>query len=149
MTRTLPSTEGQASLRRRVLIVDDALTVRAYARQILEADGFQVTEAVNGMEGLERALAERPDLLLVDVNMPKMDGYAMLRQVRVQPDLRDTPAIMISTEAAEDDRQRALLAGASWYVVKPARPDILIKAARLLTGRALTLPMPGDWQQHH
>ncbi|MCG5242811.1 response regulator [Azospirillum doebereinerae] len=123
-----------------VLVVDDAATVRAYTRQVLESDGFTVEEAVNGIEGLERALARPPDLLIVDVNMVKMDGYAMLRVLRRDPVLRDVPAIMVSTEAKDRDREQALLAGANWYIVKPARPDALTAAARLLTGQPVKGP---------
>jgi two-component system chemotaxis response regulator CheY len=123
----------------RVLVVDDAVTVRAYTRQVLTGDGFAVEEAVNGIEGLEKALAVPPDLLIVDINMTKMDGYSMLRVLRQEPDLRDLPAIMISTEAKDSDREQALLAGANWYFVKPVRPDALIAAARLLTGRLLAV----------
>ena len=126
--------------RRRVLVVDDAATVRAYSRKVLEADGFVVDEAVNGIDGLEHALASPPDLLIVDINMQKMDGYAMLRRLRQEPALRDVPAVMISTESKDSDRENALLAGANWYFVKPVRPDDLSAAARLLTGRAAVQP---------
>lgn len=119
----------------RVLVVDDAVTVRAYTRQVLEADGFLVDEAVNGIDGLEHALASTPDLLIVDINMQKMDGYTMLRRLRQEQTLRDVPVIMISTEAKDSDREKALLAGANWYVVKPVRPADLTAAVRLLTGR--------------
>ncbi|MDQ2103151.1 response regulator [Azospirillum isscasi] len=118
----------------RVLVVDDAVTVRAYTRQVLEAGGFAVDEAVNGIDGLEHALAATPDLLIVDINMQKMDGYTMLRRLRQDPALQDVPAIMISTESKDSDREKALLAGANWYFVKPVRPDDLTAAARLLTG---------------
>lgn len=121
----------------RVLVVDDAVTVRAFSRRVLEADGFVVDEAVNGIEGLERAMAVPPDLVIVDVNMRKMDGYTMLRVLRRDPGLRDVPAIMISTESKASDREQALLAGANWYIVKPPRPEVLVEAARLLTGRPL------------
>ncbi|MBK1838128.1 response regulator [Azospirillum sp. YIM B02556] len=121
----------------RVLVVDDAVTVRAFSRRVLEADGFVVDEAVNGIEGLERAMAAPPDLVIVDVNMRKMDGYTMLRVLRRDPGLRDVPAIMISTESKASDREQALLAGANWYIVKPPRPEVLVEAARLLTGRPL------------
>jgi Response regulators consisting of a CheY-like receiver domain and a winged-helix DNA-binding domain len=123
------------SRKRRVLVVDDAATVRAYSRQVLESDGFVVDEAVNGIDGLEHALANPPDLLIVDINMQKMDGYAMLRLLRQEPVLHDVPAVMISTESKDSDRENALLAGANWYFVKPVRPDDLTAAARLLTGR--------------
>lgn len=121
--------------KRRVLVVDDAVTVRAYTRQVLEADGFLVDEAVNGIDGLEQAMANPPDLLIVDINMQKMDGYAMLRVLRQEPALRDVPAVMISTEAKDRDREQARLAGANWYFVKPVTPGDLTEAARLLTGR--------------
>ncbi len=126
--------------RRRVLVVDDAATVRAYSRKVLEADGFAVDEAVNGIDGLEHALANPPDLLIVDINMQKMDGYAMLRRLRQEPALRDVPAVMISTESKDSDRENALLAGANWYFIKPVRPDDLTAAARLLTGRSADQP---------
>ena len=119
----------------RILVVDDAVTVRAFSRRVLEADGFVVDEAVNGIEGLERAMTAPPDLVIVDVNMRKMDGYTMLRVLRRDPALRDVPAIMISTESKDRDREQALLAGANWYIVKPPRPELLVEAARLLTGR--------------
>ena len=137
---TGPGDNDRRGDRRRVLVVDDAATVRAYSRKVLEADGFVVDEAVNGIEGLEHALANPPDLLIVDFNMQKMDGYAMLRRLRQEPALRDVPAVMISTESKESDRENALLAGANWYFVKPVRPDDLSAAARLLTGRAAGQP---------
>ncbi len=121
--------------RRRVLVVDDAATVRAYTRRVLEDDGFAVDEAVNGLDGLEHALSSPPDLLIVDINMQKMDGYTMLRALRREPGLHDVPAMMISTEARDSDREAALRAGANWYLVKPVRPGDLSAAARLLTGR--------------
>jgi two-component system chemotaxis response regulator CheY len=125
---------GPADGTRRVLIVDDALTVRLYYRQILERAGFAVDEASNGLEGLERAAEALPDLLLVDINMPKMDGYTMLRALRAAESTRAIPAVMISTEAEAHDAARAYESGANVYVIKPVRPDALIEFASLLTG---------------
>lgn len=118
------------------LIVEDASTVRMFLRDILEKAGFAVTEAMNGLEGLERALAATPppDLLMVDVNMPRMDGYALLRAIRVEPALRAVPAVVISTECQAQDATRAYEVGANLYLVKPSRPEILTAIARLLTG---------------
>jgi two-component system chemotaxis response regulator CheY len=84
---------------KRILIVDDAATVRMYHRAILESAGYAVDEAVNGIEALEKSLTNAYDLYLVDVNMPKMDGYAFLRELRGHTDLAQPPAVMISTEA--------------------------------------------------
>ncbi|MGV7030689.1 response regulator [Methylobacterium symbioticum] len=120
----------------RVLVVDDATTVRMYYRDVLESAGFTVEEAVNGFEGLEKAIAQSFDLLVVDVNMPKMDGYAFLRQGRALPELRAVPALMISTESAPQDRVRAYAAGANLYLVKPVQPQTLAEAARVMAGAA-------------
>lgn len=120
----------------RALVVDDATTVRLFHRQILEEAGFAVEEAMNGIEGLERALTADapPDLMLVDVNMPRMDGYAFVRAVRAEPSLCDVPAIMISTEREQSDADRAFKAGANLFLVKPVQPGQLARLARLLSG---------------
>ncbi len=118
------------------LIVDDATTVRMFLRDILERAGFAVTEAMNGLEGLERVLAATPppDLLMVDVNMPRMDGYAFLRAIRAEPSLCAIPAIVMTTESQEQDAQRAYDAGANLYLTKPGRPAALSAIACLLAG---------------
>jgi two-component system chemotaxis response regulator CheY len=121
---------------KRILIVDDAATVRMYHRAILESAGFAVDEAVNGIEALERALAAEYDLYLVDVNMPKMDGYAFLRELRGQAELAQAPAVMISTEAELADRTKAYVAGANFYMLKPIRPDMLMGHVRVLLGES-------------
>jgi two-component system chemotaxis response regulator CheY len=118
---------------RRVLVVDDAATVRMYHRQILEDAGFLVVEAINGIEAMEKALSDRFDLYLVDVNMPKQDGYGFLRELRSR-DLPQAPAIMISTEAGPQDKYRAYEAGANYYLIKPIKPEVLLSHCRLLLG---------------
>lgn len=118
------------------LVVDDAATVRLYHADILARHGFTVVQAANGVEGLEVAALEQPDLLVVDVNMPIMDGYSFLRAVRDEPALQAIPAIMISTEAQACDEEQAFAAGANLYLVKPVYPQRLGRLARMLTGRA-------------
>lgn len=118
----------------RILVVDDATTVRMYYRDVLEQAGFAVEEAANGFEGLEKAVAESFDLILVDVNMPKMDGYAFLRRGRTMPELQAVPAVMISTESGAQDRDRAYAAGANLYLVKPVRPEVLAEVATVMAG---------------
>lgn len=118
-----------------ILIVDDAATVRLYHRSILEAAGYGVHEAVNGVEALEKALRTSYDLYLVDVNMPLLDGYAFLRELRQRDTVRQSPAVMVSTEAQSDDRAKAYQAGANLYLVKPIRPDVLTAHVGLLLGQ--------------
>jgi two-component system chemotaxis response regulator CheY len=119
---------------KRILIVDDAATVRMYHRAILESAGYAVEEAVNGIEALEKALSTAYDLFLVDVNMPKMDGYAFLRELRSNTDLAQPPAVMISTEAEVVDRTKAYEAGANFYMLKPTQPDRLLGHVSILLG---------------
>jgi len=119
---------------KRILIVDDAATVRMYHRGILESAGYAVDEAVNGIEALEKALTDTYDLYLVDVNMPRMDGYAFLRELRGHTELAQPPAVMISTEAELLDRDKAYEAGANFYMVKPTRPESLTDHVRVLLG---------------
>ena len=119
---------------KRILIVDDAVTVRMYHRQLMEALGFEVEEAENGIEAIEKGLSGCFDLFLVDVNMPKMDGYRLVEEMRKTPDLCAIPVIMISTEASEQDMEKAYLSGANFYVVKPAKVDELQTYAALLAG---------------
>ena len=120
---------------KRVLIIDDAATVRMYHRNILQGAGYSVAEAVNGIEALEKALDNPFDLYLVDVNMPKLDGYGFLRELRSQ-DVPQAPAIMISTESSAGDRTRAYAAGANLYMVKPMKPEALLESVALLLGEA-------------
>lgn len=120
---------------KRILIVDDAATVRMFHRAILEAEGYQVEEAINGIEALEKCLQTPFDLYLVDINMPKLDGYGFLRELRGR-NILQAPAIMISTEAEDQDRQRAFEAGANAYLIKPSKPDKLLIQVRLLLGEA-------------
>lgn len=120
----------------RVLIIDDSTTVRLYHRHLVEALGCEVQEACNGLEGLEKALEASPafDLFLVDVNMPKMDGYRFVQEVRRSDAISATPTIMISTEAQGIDRERAYQAGANLYLFKPVRPEDLQSITALVAG---------------
>lgn len=117
-----------------ILIVDDAATVRMYHRDILEEAGYKVDEAINGIEALEKALITPYDLYLVDVNMPILDGYSFIRELREHADIPQAPAVMISTEAKASDQIKAFEAGANLYIVKPTRPEILLNHVRLLLG---------------
>lgn len=118
------------------MIVDDATTVRLYHRKLVEEAGWDVIEAENGMEALERSAGQQIDLMLVDVNMPIMDGYSYLRQLRGGEDNAAVPCVMISTEAQLIDSDKAFDAGANHYLVKPARPEQLLPILSLLRPEA-------------
>jgi len=118
-----------------VLVVDDAALVRLFYRDTLEQAGFTVAEALNGVEGLEKILSAPVDLVIVDINMPIMDGFTLLRRLRCRPHPDCTiPVLVTSTEAAASDRQAALEAGANFYLVKPVPPELLNRVAIMLSG---------------
>src|ERR1700742_258572 len=101
---------------KQILVVDDAGLVRRYYREILEIAGYEVEEALNGLEAMERLLTRTADLLVVDINMPQMDGLSFWRQLRQRPGaLGAIPALVASTEAEAQDRNAASAAGANYY----------------------------------
>lgn len=120
-----------------ILVVDDAALVRAYYRAILEEAGFRVGEALNGLEALETLLAGAVDLLVVDINMPQMDGVTFLRTLRQREgSIASIPALVTSTESAEADLAAARAAGANYYLVKPVEREQLVQFAQMLCGVA-------------
>ena len=130
--------EVVASAKARVLIVDDSSLVRLYYRSALEKAGFEVEQAINGIEAMERALSQPFDLVIVDVNMPRMDGFTFVRALRrVATDVASMPALMISTEAEMQDIAAARTAGANFYLVKPVSEVELVRHVCILTGAAL------------
>ena len=123
--------------RKTILVVDDAALVRVYYRSILEGAGFQVEEALNGLEALESLLARPADLLVVDINMPQMDGLTFLRVLREREEpIAAIPALVTSTESAAADFAAARAAGANFYLVKPVERERLVELARMLCGVA-------------
>jgi two-component system, chemotaxis family, chemotaxis protein CheY len=120
---------------KKVLVIDDASLVRLYYRAALEGAGFFVGEALNGIEALEHLFATSYDLLLVDVNMPKMDGLTFLRTLRGKSlPMSATPALVTSTESDPVRVAAARAAGANFYIVKPLSQETLVSYARLLCG---------------
>lgn len=115
-----------------VMVVDDSKTVRMYHGSLLREMGINVLEAENGMEALEKTLDNRVDLYLVDVNMPVMDGYSFVSELRKQPTGRFTPVIMITTQEAATDKMEAFKVGATLFETKPIKPDILKGYLQLL-----------------
>jgi two-component system, chemotaxis family, chemotaxis protein CheY len=119
----------------RVLVIDDGTLIRLYYRETLEAAGFKVAEAMNGIEALEKVLSERFDLVIVDINMPKMDGVSFLRALRSQEGSAGAlPALVISSESGERDADAARAAGANFYLVKPIPAADLALHVAVLTG---------------
>jgi DNA-binding response OmpR family regulator len=115
---------------RRILVVDDEPKIRMIVRGYLEADGFGVLEAADGPEGLRLALAEKPDLVVLDVMLPGLDGFAVLRRLR---EVSAVPVIMLTARVEELDRLAGFTAGADDYVTKPfSARELALRAAAVL-----------------
>jgi DNA-binding response OmpR family regulator len=117
----------------RVLVVDDDEDIRSLLRTLLERIGVTVLEAPDGREGLREFHAQRPDLVILDVSMPQLDGWQMLDRIR---DMSDVPILMLTARADELERVRGLHAGADDYVVKPFGKQELIARVQALLRRA-------------
>jgi two-component system, chemotaxis family, chemotaxis protein CheY len=118
-----------------ILVVDDASLVRLYYRSILEPAGYQVKEALNGLEAIETVLSSPIDMLIVDVNMPQMDGFTFVSTLRQKElPLAAIPVLITSTEAAQADFEAARAAGANFYLVKPIEPETLVEFAAMFCG---------------
>jgi len=118
-----------------ILIVDDSKTVRNLVAFIMKKEGFKVTSAEDGLDGLEKLYSmEKVDLIISDVNMPRMDGFTFIKTVREQETYRDVPIVILSTEGQEKDIQQGLGLGANLYMVKPAQPEKMVKNVRMLLG---------------
>ena len=119
-----------------VMIVDDASTVRMFHKMLVSTPDRIIEEAENGVEALEKAIGTQVDLFLVDVNMPKMDGYRLCKEIRRNDALRAVPIIMISTESANQDAERAYHCGANYYLPKPVDADMLKSVVSAVIGES-------------
>jgi two-component system chemotaxis response regulator CheY len=123
--------------RGRILVVDDSSLVRLYYQGALERAGFAIEEAINGIEATEKVLAHDFDLLIVDVNMPGMDGFSFVRDLRSRKEhIATLPILMITTEAGETDIADARAAGVNYYLVKPVSEADLVRHVAALAGAA-------------
>ena len=135
IARGLPS--GMEAGRKRILVVDDSLTVRELERKLLTSHGYEVELAVDGMEGWNLLRSGEYDLLVSDVDMPRMDGIELVSLLKRDPRLRSIPAMIVSYKDREEDRQRGLDAGADYYLTKGSfHDDTLVRAVRDLIGGA-------------
>ena len=111
---------------KRILIIEDQEDNRRIMHDVLSASGFESLEAITGEEGLAVAEREKPDLILMDIQLPKMDGYEVTRRIKVNPDLKHIPIIAVTSYALSGDDQKAYAAGCDGYVTKPVSPKVLL-----------------------
>jgi two-component system chemotaxis response regulator CheY len=118
-----------------ILTVDDSMSVRMAIRIALCGAGHQVTEAVDGQDGLAKASSTRFDMIITDLNMPNMNGLEMIREIRQLPVQSGTPIIFLTTESDEAMKQQAKSAGATGWLVKPFVAENLLKVTRKVLGQ--------------
>ena len=111
-----------------ILVVDDSKTIR-------KAEGFRVSTAEDGLDAMEKLYSlEQVDLIVSDVNMPRMDGFTFIKNIRAQDAYKDIPIIVLSTEGQEKDIQTGMALGANLYMVKPAQPEKMVRNIKMLLG---------------
>jgi two-component system chemotaxis response regulator CheY len=114
----------------KILVVDDDKTTRKILGIYLKSKGYKVEYAENGLEALEKLGAGSINLVMTDLNMPYMDGIELTRSIRNDPDLAETPILMVTTEADEEEKAKAMEAGADGYLVKPVSADMVSQNIR-------------------
>jgi len=116
---------------KKVMVVEDSPAMRGLIASILsQVDGLEVVEAENGYDALRRLPREAADLIIMDINMPDINGLELLSFVRKSPNYADVPVVIVTTEGSEQDRKRAQALGANAYVTKPFDPDDLLTTVR-------------------
>lgn len=119
-----------AAMTKRILTIDDSKTIRDMLRMTLASAGFEVLQAVDGQDGVEVMTREKVDLVITDINMPRMNGYEVVRHLRGNPNHKSLPILVLTTESDSDKKNLAREAGATGWMVKPFDPDRLVETVR-------------------
>jgi two-component system chemotaxis response regulator CheY len=117
-----------------ILAVDDSSSLRQMVAFSLKAAGYLVVEAVDGQDGLDKARQQTVDLVLTDQNMPRMDGLALIKQLRALPTYQKVPILMLTTESSDEMKSKGRAAGANGWLVKPFDPQRLIEVVKKVIG---------------
>lgn len=110
---------------KRILYIEDNPENRMLVRRVLTAEGYTLLEAANGASGLRLAEEDSPDLILMDINLPEMDGYELTTRIKLNPKLADVPVIAMTANVMHGDREKSLAAGCDGYIQKPIDIDLL------------------------
>lgn len=117
-----------------ILSVDDSSSIRQMVAFTLKSAGYEVVEAADGQEGLDKAKLKTVDLVLTDQNMPRMDGLTLIKTLRGLPNYRSTPILMLTTESGDAMKQQGKAAGATGWLVKPFDPQKLLEVVKKVIG---------------
>jgi two-component system cell cycle response regulator DivK len=116
---------GENSSEINILYIEDNLDNRVLVRRVLQAEGYQMLEAEDGLTGIEMAKAARPSLILVDINLPEVDGYEVAARLRTMDAFREVPIVALTANVMKGDREKSLEAGCTGYIQKPIDIDLL------------------------
>lgn len=119
---------------KKILAVDDSVSIRTSISFVLKQEGYDITEAVDGVDGLAKAKADKFNLVITDINMPNMDGIEMIKQLRQTEGYKFTPIIALTTESQESKMQEGKAAGATGWIVKPFTSEKLIAIVKKIIG---------------
>jgi len=129
---------------KKILVIEDDPIALRFARYTLQQEGYQVITAPNGLEGLSKAKAEYPDLIILDIMLPGVDGFELCHRLRVATQTAQIPILMLTAKAQESDRQTGLRVGADDYLIKPVHPsEIVNRVNALIAIDNYTSPIPG------
>ena len=118
------------SVMKRILTIDDSKTMRDMLMLTLSSNGFEVLQAVDGLDGLDVLGRETVDVVITDINMPKLDGYGVIQHMRERPEYDDLPILVLTTESDQDKKERARKLGATGFIIKPFNPTGLVEVLR-------------------
>jgi two-component system, cell cycle response regulator DivK len=122
---------------KRILVVEDQEDLRGILRDLLTGSGYEVAEAADGGEGVAKAKSERPDLILMDIQLPILNGYDTTQQIKADPSLKAIPIVAVSSYAMKGDEDKARASGCDRYVTKPYSPIQLLRIIRGLLGETV------------
>lgn len=117
-----------------ILVTDDDADWRGLLRDVLSMEGFEIEEAHDGLQGVEKAKSAKPNVILLDIDMPNMNGWEACKHIKADPATKDIPVIFVSTHAQREDKEKGLAVGATDYLPKPVDIEQLVPVLRKLTG---------------
>jgi len=127
-----------------ILVIEDDPIALRFARYTLLQEGYEVITAPNGLEGLRKALTDNPDLIILDIMLPGIDGFEICHRLRAEPQTARTPILMLTSKAQESDRQTGFKVGTDDYLTKPALPSEIVQRVQALLAMTDYVPsIPG------
>jgi two-component system chemotaxis response regulator CheY len=125
-----PAPAADVLVPKRILTIDDSKTMRDMLMLTLSSNGFEVLQAVDGLDGLDVLGRETVDVVITDINMPKLDGYGVIQHMRERPEYDDLPILVLTTESDQEKKERARKLGATGFIIKPFNPSGLVDVLR-------------------